>query len=162
MRESNSRDWIHNPVPKPFGQSRHRIWSWSSESNTRRRDTSSLHSHCARPSKLWSWHAASNCGRALTVRLLFPFSYTSGAGAAIRTPITDLRGPALFPLSYTSTQLSFESGGGGENCTPDSLLCRQMPCCLGYTASNILTNLERKTRLEPALSFLACTEQLSE
>src|SRR3984893_3516456 len=25
MRESNSRDWSHNPVPKPFGQSRHRI-----------------------------------------------------------------------------------------------------------------------------------------
>src|SRR5215471_19821788 len=24
MRESNSRDWSHNPVPKPFGQSRHR------------------------------------------------------------------------------------------------------------------------------------------
>ena len=23
MRESNSRDWSHNPVPKPFGQSRH-------------------------------------------------------------------------------------------------------------------------------------------
>src|SRR5229473_3172031 len=93
MRESNSRNWIHNPAPKPFGQSRHRIWSWSSESNTRRRDTSSLHSHCARPANSWSWHAASNCGRALTMRLLFPLSYTSGAGAAIRTPITDLRGP---------------------------------------------------------------------
>src|SRR6266446_9530663 len=93
MRESNSRDWIHNPAPKPFGQSRHRIWSWSSESNTRRRGTSSLHSHCARPANSWSWHAASNCGRALTMRLLFPLSYTSGAGAAIRTPITDLRGP---------------------------------------------------------------------
>src|SRR5215475_14717834 len=24
MRESNSRDWSHNPVPKPFGQSRHK------------------------------------------------------------------------------------------------------------------------------------------
>ena len=93
MRESNSRDRSHNPVPKPFGQSRHRIWSWSSESNTRRRGTSSLHCHCARPANFWSWHAASNCGRALTVRLLFPLSYTSGAGAAIRTPIADLRGP---------------------------------------------------------------------
>src|SRR3984957_8144632 len=47
------------------------------------------------------------------------------------------------------------SGGGGENCTPDSLLCRQMPCCLGYTTSNILANLERKAGLEPALSTLA-------
>ena len=93
MRESNSRDWSHNPVPKPFGQSRHQIWSWSSESNTRRRGTSSLHCHCARPANFWSWHAASNCGRALTMRLLFLLSYTSGAGAAIRTPITDLRGP---------------------------------------------------------------------
>src|SRR5215469_12284198 len=24
MRESNSRDWSHNQVPKPFGQSRHK------------------------------------------------------------------------------------------------------------------------------------------
>src|SRR5258708_27535779 len=52
MRESNSHDWSHNPVPKPFGQSRHRIWSWSSESNTRRRGTSSLHFHCARPANI--------------------------------------------------------------------------------------------------------------
>ena len=54
------------------------------------------------------------------------------------------------------------SGGGGENCTPDDLLCRETPCCLGYTASNILTNLERKAGLEPALSFLACPEKPSE
>ena len=53
----------------------------------------------------WSWRAASNCGRALTVRLLFPLSYTSEAGAAIRTPITDIRGPSSSPLSYTSTKL---------------------------------------------------------
>src|SRR5215472_16373654 len=51
--------------------------------------------------------------------------------------------PALFPLSYTSTN----SGGGGENCTPDDLLCRQMPCCLGYTAST----LERSTGFAPVL-----------
>ena len=63
--------------------------------------------------------------------------------------------PALFPLSYTSTNFFQQSGGGGENCTPDDLLCRQMPCCLGYTASNSLTNLERKAGLEPALSTLA-------
>ena len=42
--------------------------------------------------------------------------------------------PELFPLSYTSTQTS---GGGGENCTPDDLLCRQTPCCLGYATSYI-------------------------
>ena len=48
--------------------------------------------------------------------------------------------PVLFPLSYTSTKLLTNSGGGGENCTPDDLLCREMPCCLGYTASNSLPN----------------------
>ena len=68
--------------------------------------------------------------------------------------------PVLFPLSYTSTQLLQQSGGGGENCTPDDLLCRETPCCLGYTASNVLTNLERKAGLEPALSTLA-TSRLS-
>ena len=38
--------------------------------------------------------------------------------------------PALFLLSYTSEKF----GGGGENCTLACLLCRQMPCCIGYTA----------------------------
>ena len=89
--ESNRLKRVPQTRPAPFGFGH--IWSWSSESNTRRRGTSSLHSHCARPANSWSWHAASNCGRALTMRLLFPLSYTSGAGAAIRTPITDLRGP---------------------------------------------------------------------
>ena len=59
--------------------------------------------------------------------------------------------PALFLLSYTSKNF----GGGGENCTPDDLLCRQTPCCLGYATSHILTHLERKAGLEPALSTLA-------
>ena len=103
----------------------------------------------------WTWHAASNCGRALTMRLLSPLSYTSGAGAAIRTPITDLRGPSSSTELHQHKTSLRQSGGGGENCTPDSLLCRQMPCCLGYTASNLLTNLERKAGLEPALSTLA-------
>ena len=103
-------------MPKPFGQSRHKTWSWSSESNTRRRGTSSLHSHCARPANFWSWRGDSNADHGLTR-------------------------PELFPLSYTSTKTSSrQSGGGGENCTPDDLLCREMPCCLGYTASNLLTN----------------------
>jgi hypothetical protein len=91
------------------------IWSWSSESNTRRRGTSSLHSHCARPANFWSWRGDSNADHGLTR-------------------------PELFPLSYTSTKTSSrQSGGGGENCTPDDLLCRETPCCLGYTASNSLT-----------------------
>jgi hypothetical protein len=61
--------------------------------------------------------------------------------------------PELFPLSYTSTKTSSrQSGGGGENCTPDDLLCRQTPCCLGYAT---FIHLERKAGLEPALSTLA-------
>src|SRR5712692_6070396 len=69
-------------------------WSWSSESNTRQRGTSSLHCHCARPAQTFFKN----------------------------------------------------SGGGGENCTPDDLLCRQMPCCLGYTASNIGAEGGTRTR----------------
>ena len=94
MRESNSRDWSHNPVPKPFGQSRHRnleLLAGFPPASTCSQDKYLCMSATAANS--WSWHAASNCGRALTVRLLFPLSYTRGAGAAIRTPITGLRGP---------------------------------------------------------------------
>ena len=105
MRESNSRNRIHNPVPKPFGQSRHKTWSWSSESNTRRRGTSSLHSHCARPAKL--------------VELARSLELRSGAYHAPALPVElyqrswrgdsnadhGLTRPALFPLSYTSEKL---------------------------------------------------------
>ena len=118
-----------------------KIWSWSSESNTRRRGTSSLHCHCARPAKLLE------LARSLELR--------SGAYHAPALPVElyqrswrgdsnadhGLTRPALFPLSYTSKN----SGGGGENCTPDDLLCRQTPCCLGYTASA----LERSTGIAP-------------
>ena len=94
MRESNSRNWIHNPAPKPFGQSRHRILELLAGFPPA---STCLQGRClcmsATAATSWSWHAASNCGWALTMRLLFPLSYTSGAGAAIRTPITGLRGP---------------------------------------------------------------------
>src|SRR5262249_29182600 len=113
--------WGHNPVPKPFGQSRHRKSGAGRVNRTlvgevqalctatvldqqtlgepmrapdqRERLARAPQCNVAEPSYKRSWHAGSNCGRALTVRLLFPLSYTSGAGAAIRTPITDLRGP---------------------------------------------------------------------
>src|SRR5207244_4715968 len=133
MRESNSRDWSHNPVPKPFGQSRHKTWSWSSESNTRRRGTSSLHSHCARPAKLLelarSLELRSGAYHAPALRVeLYQRSWRGDSNAD-----HGLTRPVLFPLTATPAQ---NSGGGGQNCTPDDLLCRQMPCCLGYTASN--------------------------
>ena len=78
-------------------------WSWSSESNTRRRGTSSLHCHCARPANLR--------GR---------------SSEALRSPRN--------------------TGGGGENCTPDDLLCRQTPF-LSWLRH--LKNLERSTGIAP-------------
>ena len=53
----------HNPVPKPFGQSRHKTWSWSSDSEQHRLGEVQALCRChqrmsARPAKLWSWHAA--------------------------------------------------------------------------------------------------------
>ncbi len=50
--------------------------------------------------------------------------------------------PVLFLLSYASEKL----WRCGENCTPDDLLCRQTPCCLGYTASNIGAEGGTRTR----------------
>ena len=119
------------------------------EFHHRRTGTSSLHFACRHTSKL--------------VELARSLELRSGAYHAPALPVElyqrswrgdsnadcGLTRPALFPLSYTSNQ---NSGGGGENCTPDDLLCRQMPCCLGYTAS---LNVERKAGLEPALSTLA-------
>src|SRR5262252_6822160 len=125
MRESNSRDWSHNPAPKPFGQSRHKTSGAGRVNRTLVGEvqalcTSIVLDQLTKTNKLRSWHAASNCGRALTVRLLFLLSYTSGAGAAIRSPrhaktarVGDpdsnadhgLTRPALFPLSYTSAKL---------------------------------------------------------
>ena len=116
MRESNSRVWGHNPVPKPFGQSRHKHLELARSLELR----SGAYRAPALPVELYqrSWRGDSNADHGLTR-------------------------PALFPLSYTSTN----SGGGGENCTPDDLLCRQMPCCLGYATSN----LERSTGIAPVL-----------
>ena len=133
MRESNSRDWSHNPVPKPFGQSRHRLWScW-------------LDSHQHRP----AYKAGAFVCRPQqqTLELARSLELRSGAYHAPALPVElyqrswrgdsnadhGLTRPALFPLSYAS--IFDKSGGGGENCTPDDLLCRQTPCCLGYTAS---------------------------
>ena len=82
------------------------------------------------------------------MRLLSLLSYTSGAGAAIRTPITDFEARAL----PTELHQPRNSGGGGEKCTPDDLLCRQTPCCLGYR--HLYTFGARKAGLEAALSTI--------
>ncbi len=131
MRESNSRDWSHNPVPKPFGQSRHKT------------------SGAGRVNRTLIGEVQALCTATVldqqTVELARSLELRSGAYHAPAPPVElcqrswrgdsnadhGLTRPALFLLSYTSTN----SGGGGENCTPDDLLCRQMPCCLGYATS---------------------------
>jgi hypothetical protein len=132
MRESNSRDWSHNPVPKPFGQSRHRK---SGAGRVNRTLVGEVQALCtstvlgqqtlelARSLELRS--DAYYRAPALPVEL-YQRSWRGDSNAD-----HGLTRPALFPLNYTSAN----SGGGGENCTPDDLLCRQIPCCLGYATS---------------------------
>jgi hypothetical protein len=131
MRESNSRDWSHNPVPKPFGQSRHKT---SGAGRVNRTLVGEVQALCT-PTVLDQQ----------TLELARSLELRSGAYRAPALPVElyqrswrgdsnadhGLTRPALFLLSYTSAN----SGGGGENCTPDCLLCRQMPCCLGYATS---------------------------
>src|ERR1700690_4650115 len=134
MRESNSRNWSHNPAPQPFGQSRHR-----------------------KLELLAGFPPASTClqGRCLCMsataakllELARSLELRSGAYRAPALPVElyqrswrgdsnadhGLTRPALFLLSYTSEKL----WRWRENCTPDDLLCRQMPCCLGYATPYI-------------------------
>ena len=151
MRESNSRDWSHNPVPKPFGQSRHRK------------------SGAGRVNRTLVGEVQALCTATVldqqNLELARSLELRSGAYRAPALPVElyqrswrgdsnadhGLTRPALFLLSYTSEKL----WRWRENCTPDDLLCRQTPCCLGYTASSYLLILERKAELEPALSTLA-------
>jgi hypothetical protein len=134
MRESNSRDRSHNPVPKPFDQSRHKT------------------SGAGRVNRTLVGEVQALCTATVldqqTMELARSLELRSGAYRAPALPVElyqrswrgdsnadhGLTRPALFLLSYTSTKLLPNSGGGGENCTPDDLLCRQTPCCLGYTA----------------------------
>ena len=105
MRESNSRDWSHNPAPKPFGQSRHRTWScW-------------LDSHQHGP----AYKAGAFVCRPQqqTLELARSLELRSGAYRAPALPVElyqrswrgdsnadhGLTRPVLFPLSYTSTKL---------------------------------------------------------
>jgi hypothetical protein len=131
MRESNSRNRIHNPAPKPFGQSRHKT------------------SGAGRVNRTLVGEVQALCTATVldqqNLELARSLELRSGAYRAPALPVElyqrswrgdsnadhGLTRPALFLLSYTSAN----SGGGGENCTPDDLLCRQMPCCLGYATS---------------------------
>ena len=107
------------------------IWSWSSESNTRRRGTSSLHCHCARPANLElarSLELRSGTYRAPALPVeLYQRSWRGDSNAD-----HGLTRPELFPLSYASETLWRWRGE-----LHSRLLCRQTPCCLGYATSQL-------------------------
>ena len=132
------------------------IWSWSSESNTRPRGTSSLHCHCARPAK----HL--ELARSLELR--------SGAYRAPALPVElyqrswrgdsnadhGLTRPELFPLSYTSTKLLCANlEAVGRIALPMISFAGRRLAVLATPPQTHLLNLERKAGLEPALSTLA-------
>lgn len=105
MRESNSRDWSHNPVPKPFGQSRHRK------------------SGAGRVNRTLVGEVQALCTATVldqqNLELARSLELRSGAYRAPALPVElyqrswrgdsnadhGLTRPALFPLSYTSTEL---------------------------------------------------------
>jgi hypothetical protein len=108
MRESNSRDWSHNPVPKPFGQSRHKT---SGAGRVNRTLVGEVQALCtatvldqqtlelarslelrsgayrapALPIELYqrSWRGDSNADHGLTRPALFLLSYTSNTSPRI-------------------------------------------------------------------------------
>src|SRR5215472_7454458 len=151
MRESNSRAWGHNPAPKPFGQSRHQIWSWPSASNPRRKVTSCLGCHVTDQQTL-------ELARSLELR--------SGAYHAPALPVElyqrswrgdsnadhGLTRPALFLLSYTSETFFTKTWRRwGE--LHSRLSALQADALLSWL--HRLVNLERKAGLEPAVLTLA-------
>jgi hypothetical protein len=102
MRESNSRDWDHNPVSKPFGQSRHKTSGAGRVNRTLVREVQALctatvldqqtlelarslelrsgaYRAPALPVELYqrSWRGDSNADHGLTRPALFLLSYTS-------------------------------------------------------------------------------------
>ena len=126
-------------MPKPFGQSRHRTWSCWLDSH-QHRPAYKAGAFVCRPQQQTlelarSLELRSGAYRAPALRVeLYQRSWRGDSNAD-----HGLTGPVLFPLSYTS--IFNNSGGGGENCTPDDLLCRETPCCLGYTALELTYKL---------------------
>jgi hypothetical protein len=70
---------------------------------------------------------------------------------------------AISPLSYTSTKLLLDNlEAVGRIALPMISFAGRRLAVLATPPQTHLPNLERKAGLEPALSFLACPEQLSE
>ena len=152
MRESNSRDWSHNPVPKPFGQSRHKTSGAGRVNRTLVGEVQALCTATVLDQQI--------------VELARSLELRSGAYRAPALPVElyqrswrgdsnadhGLTRPALFPLSYTSKQLRYELWRRwGELHSRVSAL--QADALLSWL--HRLVNLERKAGLEPAVSTLA-------
>jgi hypothetical protein len=136
MRESNSRDWSHNPVPKPFGQSRHRKSGAGRVNRTLVGEVQALCTPTVLDQQtLWSWRGDSNAAHGLTR-------------------------PALFLLSYQRTTSFRTLEAVGRIALPMICFAGRCLAVLATPPLTDLLNLERKAGLEPALSFLACPEQL--
>ena len=146
MRESNSRDWSHNPVPKPFGQSRHKT---SGAGRVDRTLVGEVQALCtptvldqqtlelarslelrsgayhapALPVELYqrSWSGDSNADHGLTRSALFPLSYTSEqtleAVGRIALPMISFAGRCLAVLA-TPPQTYFLTWSGRRDSNP--------------------------------------------
>jgi hypothetical protein len=148
MRESNSRDWSHNPVPKPFGQSRHKT------------------SGAGRVNRTLVGEVQALCTATVldqqTLELARSLELRSGAYRAPALPVElyqrswrgdsnadhGLTRPALFLLSYTSAKLWRWRGE-----LHSRLSALQADALLPWLRR--LTHLERKAGLEPTISTLA-------
>src|SRR5215469_3897808 len=152
MRESNSRDWSHNPVPKPFGQSRHKT------------------SGAGRVNRTLIGEVQALCTATVldqqTVELARSLELRSGAYRAPALPVElyqrswrgdsnadhGLTRPALFLLSYTSETFFTKTWRRwGE--LHSRLSALQADALLSWLHRLVI--LERKAGLEPALSTLA-------
>src|SRR5215470_12360467 len=152
MRESNSRDWSHNPVPKPFGQSRQKT---SGADRVNRTLVGEVQALCT-----------ATVLDQQTLELARSLELRSGAYRTPALPVElyqrswrgdsnadhGLTRPALFLLSYTSEKLEV----AGRIALP--IVCFAGRCLVVLATPP--HNLERKAGLEPALSALA-TSRLS-
>src|SRR5919108_3067410 len=105
MRESNSRDWSHNPVPKPFGQSRHRK---SGAGRVNRTLVGEVQALCTATVLDQQTLGAGTQPRTAVWRLpcaCLPVELYQRSWRGDSNADHGLTRPALFPLSYTSAKL---------------------------------------------------------
>ena len=148
MRESNSRNWSHNPAPQPFGQSRHRklelLAGFPPASTCLQGRCLCMSATAAKLLELArSLELRSGAYRAPALPVeLYQRSWRGDSNAA-----HGLTGPALFPLSYASTTSSKKIWSGRRDSNPRF---RHWQCRV--LAARRLPHLERAARVELASS----------